>query len=117
MNTLLEKITDLNQLILTGKAMEAFEKFYHADVSMQENQLPPTRGKDANRKREMEFFNNVTEFRGARVLDVAVGDQVTMVVWHYDYTHRQWGERNYQQVSVQHWLDGQIVHEQFFYGN
>ena len=117
MNTLKEKITELNQLVLNGKAMEAFEKFYHDEVVMQENESKPTLGKDANRLREIEFFNNITEFRGARVQDVTVGDNVTMVIWHYDYSHKQWGERNYKQVSVQHWLGNKIIREQFFYGN
>jgi hypothetical protein len=38
-----------------------------------------------------------------------------MVEWHYDYTHAEWGERNYTQVSVQEWQDGQIVKEKFYY--
>lgn len=38
MNTLKEKITTLNNLILEGKALEAFEKFYHPEVVMQENE-------------------------------------------------------------------------------
>jgi len=39
------------------------------------------------------------------------------VKWHFDYTHKEWGTRNYTQVSVQHWKNGKIVKEQFFYGN
>ena len=117
MNTLKEKIIELNALVLAGKALDAFEKFYHDHVVMQENESKPTIGKDANRQRELEFYDNISEFRGARVQDVSIGDDVTMVVWHYDYTHKQWGERNYKQVSVQHWLEGKIIKEQFFYGN
>ena len=30
MTTLLEKIGDLNDLVLKGKALEAFDKYYHA---------------------------------------------------------------------------------------
>lgn len=115
--TLIEKITDLNDLVLQGKALEAFEKYYHEEVVMQENENEPTLGKSANREREKEFFAAVTEFRGAKPLLVTVGEGVTMVQWLYDYTHKDWGVRNYKQVSVQHWRDGQIVKEQFFYGN
>jgi hypothetical protein len=117
MSTLKEKITELNQLVLSGKALEAFEKFYHNDVVMQENEQAPTIGKDANRNREIDFFKNVSEFRKAEVKGVTVGDNLTTVIWHYDYTHEQWGMRRYTQVSVQHWLDGKIIQEQFFYGN
>jgi len=117
MTSLLEKIQDLNQLLVQGKAMEAFEKYYHEDVVMQENENPPTVGKAANRKREEAFFASITDFRGARPLKVSAGDGCTMVEWHFDYTHKDWGVRNYTQISVQEWKDGQIVKEKFYYGS
>jgi len=117
MDTLKEKITELNRLVLAGKALDAFEKFYHPEVMMQENENVPTVGKDANRQREIEFFNSISEFRGAEIKGVAVGDNLSSVIWHYDYTHKERGVKKYTQVSVQHWKDGQIIKEQFFYGN
>jgi hypothetical protein len=117
MSTLLEKIKDLNDLILQGKAMEAFEKYYDNDVIMQENESEPTMGKKANRIREEEFFGNITEFRSAQPLKVTIGENTTMVEWQYDYTHREWGIRNYTQVSVQEWKNGKITKEKFYYNN
>lgn len=117
MNTVKEKISHLNQLILEGKALEGFDLYYHDDVVMQENENAATIGKTANREREIEFFNNIIEFRGANVLNAAADDNVSFVKWHFDYTHKDWGVRNYTQVSVQHWKDGKIIREQFFYGN
>jgi len=108
-------LKDLNQLVLTGKAIDAFDKYYHEEVSMQENHLPPTVSKAANREREKDFFGNITEFRSAEVKGIAVGDNISYVTWHYDYTHREWGVRNYTQVSIQHWKDGKIIREQFYY--
>lgn len=117
METLKEKISELNQMVQSGKILEALERFYHDGVVMQENENQPTVGKKANLEREAEFLNNIEEFRGAKALEVATGDNVSMVTWHFDYTHKQWGERNYKQVSVQYWLDGKIIKEQFYYGN
>lgn len=117
MNTISEKINHLNQLVLDGKLLDAFEMYYDDEVVMQENAMQPTFGKEANRKRETQFLNDVTEFRGASVLNAAAGDNVSYVTWHFDYTHKDWGVRNYTQVSVQHWKDGKIIKEQFFYGN
>lgn len=117
MNTISEKISHLNQLIEQGKLLDGFELYYDDEVVMQENAVTPTIGKDANRKREQQFLNDITEFRGARVLDVAAGNNVSFVTWHFDYTHKDWGVRDYTQVSVQHWKDGKIIKEQFFYGN
>jgi hypothetical protein len=117
MSTIKEKIAELNKLVLSGNALEAFEKFYHNDVVMRENDNEPTEGKKANRLREIEFYANIAEFRGAEIKGVATGNDLSTVIWHYDYTHKEWGVRNYTQVSVQHWKDGQIVYEQFFYAN
>jgi hypothetical protein len=117
MSVILEKIQHLNELVLQGKALEAFEHYYHDDVVMQENETTPTTGKEANRFREEAFFAAITEFRSATPLKIIAGDNTSMVQWHYDYTHKDWGVRNYTQVAVQEWKDGRIIKEQFFYGN
>jgi hypothetical protein len=115
MASLLEKISELNDLVLQGRAMEAFEKYYHSDVVMQENENPPTVGKSVNRRREEAFFGSILQFNGARPLKVAVGEGISMVEWHYDYNHKELGSRNYKQVSVQEWKDGLIIKETFYY--
>ena len=109
-------LRELNLLVQSGRLLDAFEKFYHEDVAMQENANAPVTGKDANRQREIEFLSNVEEFRNASVEGLAVGENISFVKWTYDYTHKQWGVRNYTQVSVQTWREGKIIHEQFFYG-
>jgi hypothetical protein len=117
MSTLLDKINTINNMILEGKALEAFDLFYHDNCSMQENNDPVVKGKAANRKREEEFFSSITEFRGAKPLNVAVGNNSTMVEWHFDYTHKDWGERNYTQIALQEWSDGKIIKEKFYYAS
>ena len=108
-------LKDLNGLVLEGRVMEAFEKYYHPDVVMQENEQPPVTSKEKNRKRELDFMDNVTDFRKAEVKGVGIGDEISFVIWHYDYTHKEWGVRNYSQVSIQQWKDGKIIREQFIY--
>lgn len=100
-----------------AKFMDAFEKYYHENVVMQENEQPPMVGKAANRNREQEFFSKVTGFENGKVEGIAVGDDLTTVIWDLHYNHQEWGDKKYKQVSVQHWKDGKIIKEQFFYGN
>ncbi|MBW4490499.1 MAG: nuclear transport factor 2 family protein [Trichocoleus desertorum ATA4-8-CV12] len=108
---------DIHDLVLQGKAMEAFEKYYGENVVMQENENPATVGKDANRERELDFFAKITEFRGIALKSVAFGEDVIISEWSADYTHQDWGKRTYDQVSVQKWQDGKVVHERFYYGS
>ncbi|MEL7123672.1 MAG: nuclear transport factor 2 family protein [Bacteroidota bacterium] len=113
-----DRINDLNKMILQGKILEAFVKFYAPNVIMQENENEPTIGKAACRINEEAFVNNITEFRGASVKNVIVSDNITTVEWEFDFTHAEWGERNYTQVAVQRWNDeGQIVNEKFYYNS
>lgn len=107
---------DIKALVLQGKAMEVFEKYYSEDVVMQENETPATIGKTANRKRELDFFSKVVEFRGIEVKNVAYGEGVIISEWFVDYTHADWGKVTHDQVSVQKWKDGKVVHERFYYG-
>lgn len=109
-------VEDLNSMVIKGQLVEAIEKYYADDVVMQENELPPTVGKDTNKEREKEFLANLTEFRGAEVKAVALGDDIAMVEWFLDFTHKEWGKKTYHQVAVQRWKDGKIVHERFYYG-
>ena len=114
-NEIEQSLTDLNKLVLEGKMMDAFEKYYHDDVVMQDNDLPATSTKQANRERELQFLNNLIEFRKAEVKGLGVGDHISFVIWSYDYTHKEWGVKNYTQVSIQQWKDGKIINEKFIY--
>src|SRR5215467_4588152 len=112
METIQMKLDKLNNLVMSGNVMEAFEMFYDDAVVMQENENPPTVGKDANRKREEQFHGDILEFRNAEVIHSAVNGDISFVIWKYDFTHKDWGLRKYQQVSVQHWNNGRIIKEQ-----
>jgi len=107
---------EIKTLVLQGKAMEAFEKYYAEDVVMQENETPATVGKATNRDRELDFFSKVTEFRGAEVKAVAFGEDLIISEWFVDYTHAEWGKITHDQVSVQRWHNGKVIHERFYYG-
>ncbi|HOY96781.1 MAG TPA: nuclear transport factor 2 family protein [Catalimonadaceae bacterium] len=110
-------VDELNQMILEGKILDAFEKFYAPEVVMQDNDYPARVGKDLNRQYENDFVNGLTEFRGAKVVSTMISDGIACVEWWFDYTHKDYGVRNYTQVAVQRWKNGQIVEEKFYYNN
>lgn len=74
-------------------------------------------GKAASRDREIEFFSKVTELRKMEVINAGFGENVSFVLWHWDYTHADWGKCDYTQIAVQRWKDGKIIGEQFLNGN
>jgi len=112
-----EDVKELNDMILQGKMMEAFEKFYADDVTMQENSEEPRVGKDVNRKFEEEFMNNIQEFHGAELNASAFTDdgETAMNYWDFDLTFKNGERKKSSQVAVQKWKDGKIVMERFFH--
>ena len=117
MQTLQESVHALNQQILAGDVLGAFEKFYADEVVMQENEGEPITGKAACRAHEEDFVGNITAFRGAAVKNIIFSDDIVAVEWHFDFDHARWGTRNYNQVAVQRWRNGQIVNEKFYYNH
>lgn len=65
-STLSERVDKLNAMIRDGKIIEAMTEFYADDVSMQENETPPTVGKSQNIAREKQFVSNVIEWRAEK---------------------------------------------------
>ena len=110
-----EKVLDLNQMVLQGQIVEAFDKYYAQNVVMEEAGSK-REGFDVCRQFEVDFVNSLTEFRGAAVKSVAVDEQsgVAMIEWWFDYSHKEWGDINALQVARQQWEDGKIVSETFF---
>ena len=105
----------LNDAILTGKALEAFEQYYADDVVMQENSDEPRIGKDLNRKFEIEFFSSLAEFHEGKLVSSAVNGDTTFGEWFMDITFKNGYRAKMAQVAVRRWKDGKIVSERFYY--
>jgi len=107
---------ELNKMILEGKAMDAFEKFYAEDCTMQEPTGDPARvGKAACRKAEEEFYGNIDQFHGAKLLSSAIGDGVTFSEWVYDFQMKGQPRVKMQEVARRVWKNGKVVNEHFYY--
>jgi ketosteroid isomerase-like protein len=105
----------LNDLILKGDILEAFDRFYAENVVMQENSDEPIAGKATNRKREEDFLASVEQIHGVEVVSSAVNGDVTFSEWKFDATYKGGVRVNLAQVAVRRWKNGQIVRERFYY--
>jgi ketosteroid isomerase-like protein len=105
----------LNQAILAGDILGAFDKYYADDVVMQENDAEPISGKAANRKREEDFVNSVEQFHGAKLLGEAANGDVSYSEWSYDVTFKGAGRVKMEQVAARRWKNGKVSHERFYY--
>lgn len=115
MNDIKMLAEDLAKMIGEGKILEAFEKYYDENVTMQENEGEPRVGKAVSRAYEEAFVNGITEMHGGKILGVAIGDNYSTIESFMDVTHKDWGRIARSQVAVQHWKDGKVVSEKFYY--
>ena len=106
-----EKINDLLQ---QGFAMEAFEKYYSEDVTMQENETEPRIGKDLNRRQCQGFIDNFPDLQ-LKVLSTAYGEKVSMQEVLFDYTNESGKKILYSEIAVRKWEDGRVIKEKFYY--
>lgn len=107
---------ELNDMILKGEILDAFEKFYAEDVVMEEGDQR-REGKDENREYEKQFVGALTEFRSAEIKARAIDEdnRVTFSEWENDFTLEGVGDVLQKQVAVRTWNeDGQITHEKFY---
>jgi len=114
--TLKEKTQDIYKLVGAGKLLEAFDKYYGENVVITEPR-GTWEGKKACRAHEEEFLSMVKEFHGLEVKAIT-SDEEAGVVMHetaMDVTFQDGNRVNLEQVGVQRWENGQIVHERFYY--
>jgi hypothetical protein len=113
----LNRISEMYGLMGQGKMMDAFEQYYDDDVVMQENSEEPRRGKEVNRKYELAFLDNVEEMHGGGVGAITSNEAegITMVESWMDVTIKGAPRTKMEEVAVQKWKGGKIIHERFYY--
>lgn len=114
--TNLERAKDLYNQVGQGQLMQAFESYYASNVIMEEPK-GTREGKDACRKSEEEFLDSIEEFHGMEIKalseDSSAGKVLIEVAM--DITFKGGHRVSMEQVAVQKWENGQIVHERFYY--
>ena len=112
-----ENVQGYFDLLSKGDMMAAFEKYYSEDVIMQENNEEPRVGKETNRKFEIEYMSGIEEVHGAEIKNMAINPEsgIVFIQASMDATFKGFGRTTMEEVQVQTWKDGKIVHEKFFY--
>lgn len=113
----LDKAKALYEMIDQGQMLEAFEKFYHEDVVMQEATGEVRKGKDTNRQFEINWLAGVQEMHDGGVLSITSDEEngVTAVESWIDVTFKDGNRIKMEEVAIQRWQDEQIIHERFYY--
>lgn len=109
-----ERVMQLTALVQAGKANEAYHTFYAPDVIMQENNEPPRTSLQASIDRQAKGTEGVTVNEFAPRNIVVEGDHAA-IEWVLDITAPNGAHIHVEELALQTWKDGKIVHERFYY--
>jgi len=118
MTELKVKVNALNQLIIAGDTIKAIETFYSDGIEMQENEDTPRKGKTVCIAAEKGNLQKVKSLE-SNLLNQAIDEEKNTVFseWNYLITYKDDSKFMLTEVSVQHWLNGLIAKEKFYYKN
>src|SRR5258708_40027444 len=107
-------VQELIALAEQGKFLEAIERFYAQDATMQENLNPPRVGLEALLENERNVLARVPDIHVEQAEFVAAGDRAA-IHWVFAYTAPQSRKIHLDEIAYQDWRDGKIVRERFYY--
>lgn len=110
-----ERVAAFVATVEAGRFVEAIERFYHDDATMQENGELPRGGRDALVAREeamLAAFQSITTRPGSSVL--IDGDRV-VVHWTFDFIYPDGSGFALEELAHQVWDGDRIRTERFFY--
>jgi len=93
---------------------KALNTFYDENIISADNEGEPVKGSDTLKK-DLKEFEARTSDTSVTFKNSIVSDDMSVTEWHYIFTHKQWGKFDYDQLSVQRWKDGKIMHERHHY--
>lgn len=114
MQELKQRVEELNKLVASYKYTEAFDRFYDEGLIKHENEDPPLTGLPAQRKAMEHFLSCISENK-ATVKSVLLSDDISVTEWACSFKHKDWGQRDFNEVTVQRWKDGKVIHERHHY--
>jgi ketosteroid isomerase-like protein len=108
------QVLDLISLVENGQMLEAMTRYYAENVAMQENVSAPTVGFAENYAREAAFYGSLEALKFTLV-SVVVEDDRAAINWVFDYTTADGKQYRMDEIAIQTWRDGKIVHERYIY--
>ncbi|MDR3447419.1 nuclear transport factor 2 family protein [Dyella sp.] len=100
-------------LVESGRFIEALQRYYHPSAVVWENQQKSRIGLDALIENEQLVLNTFTTVKGHAV-QVMVDDDHVVIQWHFEFANDA-ARLSLDEIAVQQWADGKIVHERFYY--
>ena len=118
--TLLELATDLQHRANGPDILGAVDQYYADDVTIVEGDGETFHGRETQKGRIRQWLSTVEEIHDGGVRSIAAhetapGTGVVLAETFTDATFKGQGRFAMEEVAVQQWADGKLVHERFYY--
>jgi ketosteroid isomerase-like protein len=101
--------------VVSGRHVEAIERFYAPHATMQENLDPPRRGRDTLVAGERAALARHKEIATRPVDFYAIEGDRVVIHWIFDFTTPDEKQFSLDEMSMQRWENDKIVEERFYY--
>jgi hypothetical protein len=110
-----EQVLELIALVEDGRFIDAMERYYAADATMQENQQTPRRGLPQLLAHENLVLTNSKSVVTRSVDFFAIDGEQVAIHWVFEMTLRNGHRFVLDEMAWQRWHNGKVVEEKFFY--
>lgn len=110
-----ERVEAFIDAVVGGSHVDAIANFYHEDATMQENGLPPRRGRETLMAHEAGVLNRIRHMHTHPVSTFLVDGDHVVINWTFDMTDAKGVVRRLEELALQRWRGDRIAEERFFY--
>ena len=103
------------EMVEAGRYVEAIERFYTEDASMQENLQPPRRGRAALAEHERQVLTRMKEIRTLPGTRFAVDGDRVVTRWRFELDYADGRRTALNEIAWQRWSGDLIAEERFYY--
>lgn len=110
-----ETLEEFIALVERNAHVEAVERFYTADASMQENQRAPRMGRDSHVANERRVLARTKDLMSTCVRPVFVSGDKVVIRWVFRFEWLDGTITRIEELAYQRWDGERIAEETFFY--
>jgi len=110
-----ETLEQFIALVESNAHVEAVERFYTADASMQENQSAPRVGRDSHAANERRVLARAKSLSSTCVRPVFVSGDKVVIRWIFQFEWHDGTVTRIEELAYQRWVGERIEEETFFY--
>jgi len=110
-----ETLEQFIALVESNAHVEAVERFYTADASMQENQSAPRVGRDSHAANERRVLAKAKSLSSTCVRPVFVSGDKVVIRWIFQFEWHDGTVTRMEELAYQRWAGERIEEETFFY--